>query len=89
MTEDIILLVLILCLALLALFLLVSLLLDWCSDYRQTKQQNQQLSHALESQFILQAGSLDAYSSMLREACREGGFWEDADADRNEETVDY
>lgn len=84
MTEIIILLTLSLCLALLAVFLLVCY-----SDYRQTKQQNQQLEHALENQFILQAGSLDAYSSMLREACREGGFWEDANAGRNEETVDY
>lgn len=84
MTEIIILLILSICLVLLAVFLLVCY-----SDYRQTKQQNQQLSHALESQFILQADSLDAYSSMLREACREGGFWEDTDAGKNEGIEDY
>lgn len=84
MTEIIILLILSLCLVLLAVFLLVCY-----SDYRRTKRQNQQLGHALESQFILQADSLDAYRAMLREACREGGFWENTDADRNEETEDY
>lgn len=84
MAQIMILLILSICLVLLAVFLLVCY-----SDYRQTKQQNQQLSHALENQFILQAGSLDAYSAMLREACREGGFWEDADAGRNEEIEDY
>lgn len=84
MTEIIILLILSLCLVLLAIFLLVCY-----SDYRRTKQQNQQLGHALESQFILQADSLDAYRAMLREACREGGFWENTDADGNGETEDY
>lgn len=84
MTEIIILLILSICLVLLAVFLLVCY-----SDYRQTKQQNQQLSHALENQFILQAGSLDAYSAMLREACREGGFWEDADVSQNDGFEEY
>ncbi len=84
MTEIIILLILILCLILLAVFLLV-----YYSDCQEIKQQNQQLSHALESQFIMQADSLDAYRAMLREACREGGFWEDADTGGNEETEDY
>lgn len=84
MAQIMILLILSICLVLLAVFLLVCY-----SDYRRTKQQNQQLSHALESQFILQADSLDAYSAMLREACRESGFWEDADAGKNEEIDDY
>ncbi|WP_304818088.1 hypothetical protein [Faecalibaculum rodentium] len=84
MTEIIILLILSLCLVLLTVFLLVCY-----SDYHETKQQNQQLSHALESQFIMRADSLDAYRTMLREACREGGFWEDEDAGGNEETGDY
>lgn len=84
MTEIIILLILSICLVLLAVFLLVSY-----SDYRHMKQENQQLGHALESQFILQADSLDAYSSMLREACREGGFWEDADVSQNDGSEEY
>ncbi len=84
MAQVMILLILSICLVLLAVFLLVCY-----SDYQETKQQSQQLEHALESQFILHADSLDAYRAMLCEACREGGFWEDADADRNEETKDY
>lgn len=80
MTQVMILLILSICLVLLAAFLLVCY-----SDYRQTKQQNQQLSHALEDQFTLQAGSLDAYSAMLREACREGGFWEQEAEEENGE----
>lgn len=84
MTEIIILLILSLCLILLAIFLLVCY-----SDYRRTKHRNQQLSHALESQFILQADSLDAYRAMLREACREGGFWENADTGENGDSEEY
>lgn len=80
MTEIIILLSLCLCLVLLAIFLLVCY-----GDYRRTKQKNQQLNHALESQFILQADSLDAYRAMLREACREGGFWEHDGTEEDEE----
>lgn len=80
MTEIIILLILSLCLVLLAAFLLVCY-----SDYQETKQQNQQLEHALESQFIMQADSLDAYRAMLREACREGGFWEQETEEENGE----
>lgn len=84
MAQVMILLILSICLVLLAVFLLVCY-----SDYQETRQQNQQLEHTLESQFILQADSLDAYSSMLREACREGGFWEDTDAGKNEGIEDY
>lgn len=84
MAQVIILLILSICLVLLAIFLLVCY-----SDYRHMKRENQQLSHALESQFILQADSPDAYRSMIREACREGGFWENTDADGNDGSEEY
>lgn len=84
MTEFIILLALSICLALLAAFLLICY-----SDYRRMKRENQQLTYVLEDHFDLQSDSLDAYRAMIREACREGGFWENADADRNEETEEY
>lgn len=84
MTEIMILLILSICLALLAVFLLVC-----CSDYRRMKRENRQLTYVLEDHFDLQSDSLDAYRAMIREACREGGFWENTEADANEETEDY
>lgn len=84
MTQIIILLILSICLVLLAIFLLVCY-----SDYRHMKWENQQLSYALESQFLLQSDGIDAYCAMIREACREGGFWEDTDADGNKELKEY
>lgn len=84
MTELIILLALSICLALLAAFLLICY-----SDYRRMKRENRQLTYVLEDQFDLQSDSLDAFCSMVREACREGGFWEDTEADANEDAEDY
>lgn len=84
MTEIMILLALSICLALLAAFLLICY-----SDYRRMKRENRQLTYVLEDHFDLQSDSLDAYRAMVREACREGGFWENADADRNKEAEDY
>lgn len=84
MTELISLLALSICLALLAAFLLICY-----SDYRRMKRENRQLTYVLEEHFDLQSDSLDAYRAMVREACREGGFWENADADRNKEAEDY
>lgn len=84
MTEIMILLILSICLALLAAFLLVCY-----SDYRRMKRENRQLTYVLEDHFDLQSDSLDAYRAMIREACREGGFWENTEADANEETEDY
>ena len=80
MTELISLLALSICLALLAAFLLICY-----SDYRRMKRENRQLTYVLEDHFDLQSDSLDAYRAMVREACREGGFWENADADGNKE----
>lgn len=80
MLQVIILLILSICLALLILFLLICY-----SDYRRMKRENCQLTYALEDQFSLQSDSLDAYRAMIREACREGGFWEDASVDNMEE----
>lgn len=84
MTEIMILLILSICLALLAAFLLVCY-----SDYRRMKRENRQLTYVLEDHFDLQSDSLDAYRAMIREACREGGFWENTEADANEEAEDY
>ncbi len=84
MTELIILLALSICLALLAAFLLICY-----SDYRRMKRENRQLTYVLEDHFDLQSDSLDAYRAMIREACREGGFWEDTETNVNEETEDY
>lgn len=84
MTEIMILFILSICLALLAVFLLICY-----SDYRRMKRENRQLTYVLEEHFDLQSDSLDAYRAMIREACREGGFWENTEADANEETEDY
>ena len=84
MTELIILLALSICLALLAAFLLICY-----SDYRRMKRENRQLTYVLEDHFDLQSDSLDAYRAMVREACREGGFWEDTNGARNEDAEDY
>lgn len=84
MAEIIILLILSICLVLLAAFLLICY-----SDYRRMKRENRQLTYVLEDHFDLQSDSLDAYRAMIREACREGGFWENAEAGGNEETEDY
>ena len=84
MTEIMVLLTLSICLALLAAFLLICY-----SDYRRMKRENRQLTYVLEDQFDLQSDSLDAYRAMIRGACREGGFWEDAETGRNEDAEDY
>lgn len=84
MTEIMILLILSICLALLAVFLLICY-----SDYRRMKRENRQLTYVLEEHFDLQSDSLDAYRAMIREACREGGFWEDMETAGNEEAEDY
>lgn len=84
MTEIMILLILSICLALLAAFLLICY-----SDYRRMKRENRQLTYVLEDHFDLQSDSLDAYRAMIREACREGGFWEDTEADADEDAEDY
>lgn len=84
MGEIMVLLTLSVCLMLLAAFLLICY-----GDYRRMKRENRQLTYVLEDHFDLQSDSLDAYRSMVREACREGGFWENANDDENEETEDY
>ena len=80
MTEIMILLALSICLALLAAFLLICY-----SDYRRMKRENRQLTYVLEEHFDLQSDSLDAYRAMVRESCREGGFWENANEDGSED----
>lgn len=80
MLQVIILLILSICLALLILFLLICY-----SDYRRVKRENRQLAYVLEDHFSLQSDSLDAYRAMIREACREGGFWEADAVDNTEE----
>lgn len=84
MTELIILLALSICLALLAAFLLICY-----GDYRRMKRENRQLTYVLEDHFDLRSDSLDAYRAMVREACREGGFWENANDDGNEDAEEY
>lgn len=84
MGEIMVLLTLSICLMMLAAFLLICY-----SDYRRMKRENRQLTYVLEEQFDLQSDSLDAYRSMIREACREGGFWEDANDGGNEDTEEY
>lgn len=65
MAEIIILLVLSICLALLVLFLILCY-----SDYRQLKQENNHFNRMVKEQFEMNSHSLNAYESMLREACR-------------------
>ncbi len=84
MGEIMVLLILSICLVLLAAFLLICY-----SDYCRMKRENRQLTYVLEDQFDLQSDSLDAYRSMVREACREGGFWEETNDNESEETEDY
>jgi len=84
MGEIMVLLTLSICLMLLAAFLLICY-----SDYRHMKRENRQLTYVLEEQFDLQSDSLDAYRAMVREACREGGFWEEANDNESEETEAY
>lgn len=84
MGEIMVLLTLSICLMLLAAFLLICY-----SDYRRMKRENRQLTYVLEEHFDLQSDSLDAYRAMVREACREGGFWENTEANANEEVEDY
>ena len=79
MAQLIILLILSICLAILAVFLLLCY-----SDYRQIKKENQQFACMLEDHFILQSDSLDAHRAMIRGACREGGFWEHTDIDETD-----
>ena len=74
MLQVIILLILSICLTLLIIFLLICY-----SAYHRLKRENRQLSYMLEDRFTLQSDSLEAYCSMIHEACREGGFWEDMD----------
>ncbi len=79
MLQVIILLILSICLTLLILFLFICY-----GDYRRMKRENCQLTYVLEDRFSLQSDSLDAYRAMIREACREGGFWENVSADNVE-----
>lgn len=65
MAGIIILLILSICLALLALFLILCY-----SDYRQLKQENNHFNRMMKAQFQMNSNSLNAYESMLREACR-------------------
>lgn len=84
MGEIMVLLTLSICLMLLAAFLLICY-----SDYRRMKRENRQLTYVLEDQFDLQSDSLDAYRAMVREACREGGFWENASDNGSEDAEEY
>lgn len=65
MTEILILLILSICLALLVLFLILCY-----SDYRHLKQENNHFNRMVQEQFEMNSHSLNAYESMLREACR-------------------
>ena len=64
MAEIIILLVLSICLALLVLFLILCY-----SDYRHLKQENNHFNRMVKEQFEMNSHSLNAYESILREAC--------------------
>lgn len=84
MGEIMILLTLSICLMLLAAFLFICY-----GDYRRMKQENRQLTYVLEEHFDLQSDSLDAYRAMIREACQEGGFWENTSDDGSEDAEGY
>lgn len=74
MTEILILLILSICLALLVLFLILCY-----SDYRHLKQENNHFNRMVQEQFEMNSHSLNAYESMLHEACR--SWAEDAGSD--------
>lgn len=76
MAEIIILLVLSICLVLLILFLILCY-----SDYRHLKQENNHFNRIIKEQFEMNSNSLNAYESMLREACRS---WVESDDEEAE-----
>lgn len=80
MEQITILLILSICLMLLVIFLLICY-----SDYQKMRKENHRFDRTLQDHFAMQSDSLDAYRAMLREACRERGFWENTDEDGNED----
>lgn len=59
------------------------------ANHRYRAEQNRQYQRLMREKMALRRNAMDAYRSMVREACREGGFWENANDDKNEETEDY
>lgn len=61
----------------------------YISNSRYRGEQRRQYQRLMRENAILRRNAMDAYRSMLREACREGGFWEDKEADANEDAEEY
>ena len=59
------------------------------ANHRYRAEQNRQYQRLMREKMALRRNAMDAYRAMVREACREGGFWEDTEADANEDAEDY
>lgn len=76
-----------------AIFIALIILTDFIrtryTNAHYRAEQNRQYQRLMRKKMALQRNVMDAYRAMIREACREGGFWENTEADANEETEDY
>ena len=72
-----------------ALIILTDFIRACYTNYRYRAEQNRQYQRLIREKMALRRNAMDAYRSMVREACREGGFWEEAGADGDEDTEDY
>lgn len=77
----------------LAIFIVAIILTNFIgtcyANHRYRAEQNRQYQRLMREKMALRRNAMDAYRSMIREACREGGFWEEANDNESEETEAY
>ena len=77
----------------LAIFIVAIILTNFIgtcyANHRYRAEQNRQYQRLMREKMALRRNAMDAYRSMIREACREGGFWEEANDGGNEDTEEY
>ena len=76
-----------------AIFIALIILTDFIrtryTNAHYRAKQNRQYQRLMREKMALRRNAMDAYRAMIREACREGGFWENMENAGNEEAEDY
>lgn len=77
----------------LAIFIVAIILTNFIgtcyASHRYRAEQNRQYQRLMREKMALRRNAMDAYRAMIREACREGGFWENANDGGNEDAEEY
>jgi len=71
--------------AIVIIVIVVDFIRVYTSNCRYHSEQYRQHQRLMQENITLRREAMDAYRSMLREACREGGFWEQETEEENEE----